>query len=124
MHRLENGHRHNYQAGLMPKIDLSKVPVQTADRWYPAPHQSALAGLELQPISRNSGLTQFAANLMRLAPGAKSSLRHWHAQQDEFVMVTEEGTLTLIEEDSAVEPNAGEYAAFPAGVENGHHLVN
>ena len=107
----------------MPKIDLSGVPVETGQGWYPAPYQDAVAGLELRPISRKSGLTQFAANLVRLAPGAKSSLRHWHVQQDEFVMVTE-GTLTLIEEDGAVELGTGECAAFPAGLENGHHLVN
>ncbi|MED7677997.1 cupin domain-containing protein [Rhodobacteraceae bacterium IMCC15231] len=107
----------------MPKIDLSCVPVETGQTWYPAPYQDAVAGLELQPVSRTSGLTQFAANLVRLAPGAKSSLRHWHVQQDEFVLVTE-GTLTLIEEDGAVELGAGECAAFPAGLENGHHLVN
>ena len=107
----------------MPKIDLSCVPVETGQAWYPAPYQDAVAGLELQPVSRTSGLTQFAANLVRLAPGAKSSLRHWHVQQDEFVLVIE-GTLTLIEEDGAVELGAGECAAFPAGLENGHHLVN
>ena len=82
----------------MPKIDLSCVPVEAGQACYPAPYQAAVAGLELQPVRRTSGLTQFAANLVRLAPGAKSSLRHWHVQQDEFVLVTE-GTLTLIEED-------------------------
>ena len=53
----------------MPKIDLSCVPVETGQAWYPAPYQDAVAGLELQPVSRKSGLTQFAANLVRLAPG-------------------------------------------------------
>ena len=49
----------------MPKIDLSCVPVETGQAWYPAPYQDAVAGLELQPVSRTSGLTQFAANLVR-----------------------------------------------------------
>ena len=31
-------------------------------------------------------LTQFGANLVILQPGALSSLRHWHLNEDEFVM--------------------------------------
>ena len=35
-----------------------------------------------------------------------------------------EGTLTLIEEDGAVELGAGACAAFPARLESGHHMLN
>ena len=107
----------------MHKIDFSCVPVETGKPCYPTQCQDAMANLKLRPVSRKSGLMQFAAVLASLAHKTKSSLHHWHVQQDEFVMVTE-GTLTLIEEDGAVELGAGECAAFPAGLKNGHHLVN
>jgi uncharacterized cupin superfamily protein len=44
-------------------------------------------------------------------------------EQDEFVMVPE-GICTLIDDDGAHELMPGDCAAFPAGEENGHHLVN
>lgn len=69
------------------------------------------------------GLTQFGANLVVLAPGALSSLRHWHVHEDEFVMVTQ-GTVTLIQDAGATEMQVGDCAAFPAGVEDGHHFMN
>jgi uncharacterized cupin superfamily protein len=69
------------------------------------------------------GLTQFGANLVRLEPGARSSLRHWHEEQDEFLVVTE-GALVLVDDqgDTALAP--GDCCAFPAGDANGHHIVN
>ena len=35
------------------------------------------------------GLTQFGVNAMTLPPGAWSSQRHWHLEEDEFVYVLE-----------------------------------
>lgn len=69
------------------------------------------------------GLTQFGANLVTLEPGALSSLRHWHLNEDEFVMVTQ-GTCTLVQDDGSTIMVAGDCAAFPAGVPNGHHFIN
>ncbi len=56
-------------------------------------------------------------------PGAKSSLRHWHQNEDEFVMVTQ-GTCTLIDDDGQTQMHPGDCAAFPAGRANGHHFIN
>ena len=39
-----------------------------------------------------------SANLMTLPPGAWSSQRHWHSDEDEFVYVLE-GELKLVEDD-------------------------
>ena len=69
------------------------------------------------------GLSQYGVNLVRLDPGAMSSLRHYHMAQDEFVMVTE-GTCTLIDDQGEHTMQAGDCATFPAGEANGHHLVN
>ena len=102
----------------MPKIDFSCVPVETGKPCYPTQCQDAMANLKLRPVSRKSGLMQFAAVLASLAHKTKSSLRHWHVQHDEFVMATE-GTLTVIEGDGAVKLDP----AFPADVKNGHPLV-
>lgn len=106
----------------MSKIDFSHVPVKTGSI-YPAPHDAEMAGRASLRLGDAGGLTQFGANLVILEPGAKSSLRHWHEQQDEFVMITK-GTCTLIDDDGETEMTVGDCAAFPAGRPNGHHFVN
>jgi uncharacterized cupin superfamily protein len=69
------------------------------------------------------GLTQFGVNLTTLAPGSWSAQRHWHEQEDEFVLVTE-GELTLVDDAGEHVLGAGMCAGFKAGVANGHCLVN
>ena len=69
------------------------------------------------------GLTQFGVNHVTLAPGAISALRHWHAREDEFVYVLT-GEITLIDEHGEHILRAGDYAGFPAGEANAHHLAN
>jgi len=106
----------------MSKIDLSKTPVKTGSI-YPAPHDAEMAGRSSLRVGDAGGLTQFGANIVILAPGAKSSLRHWHQEQDEFVMITQ-GSCTLIDDDGAHEMTVGDCATFKAGDPNGHHFVN
>ncbi|MGV6849598.1 MAG: cupin domain-containing protein [Marinibacterium sp.] len=106
----------------MPVLDLSTVPHQTGSI-YPGRLAEAVAGRTSQKLGDAGGLTQFGANLVHLAAGAKSSLRHYHMEQDEFVMVTA-GTCTLIDDDGAHDLQPGDCACFPAGQTNGHHLVN
>ena len=50
-------------------------------------------------LATAAGLTQFGVNLVRLKPGAASSARHWHEQEDEFVYMVE-GELVLVEDES------------------------
>ncbi|MBT0958589.1 cupin domain-containing protein [Alphaproteobacteria bacterium KMM 3653] len=106
----------------MPKIDLSSVPARTGST-YPAPLDKAVEGRSSQRLGDAAGITQFGANLVTLAPGALSSLRHWHENQDEFVVVTA-GTCTLVDDQGETELTPGDCAAFPAGDANGHHLIN
>ncbi|CUH80906.1 cupin domain-containing protein [Tropicibacter naphthalenivorans] len=106
----------------MPKIDLTRLPVLTGSS-YPAPHDAAMAGRSQQRLGDAAGLTQFGANLVRLAPGAMSSLRHWHEEQDEFLVVTE-GALTLVDDTGETPLSPGDCCAFPKGDRNGHHIVN
>lgn len=69
-----------------------------------------------------AGLTQFGAHLERLPPGARSSLRHWHAAEDEFVYVVA-GEVVLIE-DAECRLAAGEAAGWSAGTPIAHCLEN
>lgn len=106
----------------MGKIDLSAVPVRTGSG-YPPPYDKAMEGRSSMKLGDAGGLTQFGANLIILAPGAKSSLRHWHTHEDEFVMMVS-GTCMLVQDAGETEMQPGDCAAFPAGVEDGHCFVN
>lgn len=106
----------------MGVIDLSKAPVKTGSI-YPQPYAARMRGRSSIRLGEAGGLTQFGANLVILAPGALSSLRHWHAHEDEFVMIVA-GELVLVQDEGETVMRPGDCAAFPAGEPNGHHLVN
>jgi len=106
----------------MPKLDLSKAPIKTGSI-YPEPYASQMTGRTSLRLGDLGGLNQFGANIVILQPGAKSSLRHWHQNEDEFVMIIE-GELTLIQDDGETQMGPGDCAAFPAGDRNGHHFIN
>jgi len=106
----------------MAIVDPATCPVRTGSI-YPGPYAAMMVGRSSLRLGDAGGLTQFGANLVTLAPGALSSLRHWHRHEDEFVMVTA-GECTLIEDGGETVMRAGDCAAFPAGVANGHHFVN
>lgn len=106
----------------MGVIDKSRVPVKTGSI-YPEPYASQMAGRSSLRLGDAGGLTQFGVNEVILAPGAMSSLRHWHHREDEFVMVLQ-GECTLAQDEGETVMRPGDCAAFPAGVANGHHLIN
>ena len=106
----------------MGKIDLSKVPVKSGTI-YPAPYDAEVAGRSSLRLGDAGGLTQFGVNIVILAPGAKSSLRHWHLNEDEFVMITQ-GACTMMQDAGPTLMQVGDCAAFPAGVPDGHHFIN
>lgn len=106
----------------MGKLKLDDAPLKTGSI-YPEPFASQMAGRSSLRLGDLGGLTQFGANLVILEPGAKSSLRHWHENEDEFVMVTM-GTCTLVDDDGAHEMQVGDCAAFPAMSPNAHHFIN
>lgn len=106
----------------MPRLDLSRAPVRTGSN-YPEPYASMMAGRSSLRLGDLGGLTQFGVNLVTLAPGALSSLRHWHHHEDEFVMVTA-GECVLVQDAGETVMRPGDCAAFPAGDRDGHHFVN
>ena len=106
----------------MPKLDLAKVPVKSGSI-YPEPYAAMMQGRSSLRLGDAGGLTQFGANLVMLAPGALSSLRHWHQAEDEFVMVTD-GECVLVQDAGETVMRPGDCAAFPAGSTDGHHFIN
>ena len=106
----------------MPVLDLAKVPVKTGSI-YPEPYASMMKGRSSLRLGDAGGLTQFGVNLVTLEPGALSSLRHWHLNEDEFVMVTE-GECILVQDAGETVMRPGDCAAFPAGSTDGHHFIN
>ena len=106
----------------MPKIDPAAVPVRKGST-YPAPFDDCARERTKQALGNAGGLTEFGVNLTVLPPGEWSSQRHWHTLSDEFVFVLE-GEVVLITDDGETPVKAGQGAAFPKGVSNGHHFVN
>lgn len=106
----------------MPRLDLASVPVK-AGSIYPEPYAAMMAGRSSLRLGQAGGLTQFGVNLVTLEPGAVSSLRHWHLNEDEFVMVTE-GECILRTDAGDEVMRQGDCAAFPAGSTDGHCFIN
>jgi uncharacterized cupin superfamily protein len=106
----------------MPKIDTSTVPERHGSS-YPSPYREASQERVKQALGDAGGLTAFGVNLTRLPPGCWSSQRHWHTHEEEFVYVLS-GELVLITDEGEQPLRAGECAAFPRNVANGHHLIN
>ncbi len=90
---------------------------------YPEQYADVVKGRAKAALGDPFGLTQFGVNYTTLEPGAWSAQRHWHAHEDEFVMVLE-GTVTLVNEEGRYKLTAGMCAGFKAGVANGHCLIN
>jgi uncharacterized cupin superfamily protein len=106
----------------LPKIDLDAIP-ETNATGYPAPLREAMAGRVCRRLGPAGGLTDFGVSRARLEPGGISSQRHWHEGEDEFVVMLS-GAAVLEEEGTRTPMAAGDCAAFPKGVPNGHRLVN
>lgn len=106
----------------MPKIDIDAIPLDTSSG-YPELYRAAVAGRSRRRLGRAADLGQFGVNICRLAPGAASSQRHWHSAEDEFVYVLE-GEVVLCEDGGETVLRPGDAAAWKAGAENGHCLVN
>jgi uncharacterized cupin superfamily protein len=106
----------------MPKIDVKSVPERRGSA-YPAPFGEIARDRVRQRLGDAGGLAQFGVNLLHLPPGAGSSQRHWHSDEDEFVHVVS-GEVTLVTNRGAEVLRAGDCAAFPKGVDDGHQLLN
>ena len=103
----------------MPKIDIAAVPVRERTA-YPPPYADVVKGRLFQALGDAAGLTQFGVNLVRLKPGAASSQRHWHENEDEFLIVLE-GELVLVEDEGETILRAGDVVGSRAPAERAHY---
>jgi len=105
-----------------PAIDPATVPGREGSS-YPAPFAENAKGRVKRALGDALGLRNFGVNLVALPPGSWSSQRHWHSHEDEFIYVLS-GELTLVTEAGEQRLRPGQAAGFPAGVADGHHLIN
>jgi uncharacterized cupin superfamily protein len=106
----------------MPKINLDNIE-QVNRTGYPPPFNQAVAGRFYRRLAPATGLTDFGVSEVVLQPGAWSSQRHWHDGEDEFLIMLD-GEAVLVEDHGRTTLRAGDMAAWPKGVRNGHHLIN
>ena len=106
----------------MPKIDLTKVPTSRR-QGYPDAFRAVTAGYEGQRVGDAVGLTQFGVNRVVLPPQSRTALRHWHENEDEFVIIIS-GEVVLREDDGETVLQPGDCAGFKVGVANGHAFEN
>ena len=111
----------------MPKIDLDAIP-RTNQSGYPEPFDQAVQGRWYRRLAPASGLSELGASHVVLKPGAWSSQRHWHDDEDELlVMIAGEAVLVEDANDQnggRTVIRAGDVCAWPKGVADGHHLIN
>jgi uncharacterized cupin superfamily protein len=106
----------------VPKLDLDSIE-QINRTGYPEPYAAAMALRHYRRLAPAAGLADFGASHVVLKPGGISSQRHWHEGEDELVVMLS-GEAVLIDDEGETLMRAGDIAAFPKGVPNGHHLVN
>lgn len=106
----------------MPKLDLEAIEA-TNRTGYPPPHDRPVQGRWYRRLAPAAGLRDWGASHVTLEPGAWSSQRHWHEDEDELVIMLE-GEAVLVENAGRTPMRAGDIAAFPKGVADGHHLIN
>jgi uncharacterized cupin superfamily protein len=106
----------------MPKADLSQIE-QTNRTGYPGSYATPVAGRHYRRLAPALGVTDFGASLVELEPGAWSSQRHWHEGEDEMLVMLD-GEAVMVEEGGRTLLRAGDIAAWPKGVADGHHLIN
>ena len=106
----------------MPKLELDAIE-QINRTGYPEPYAAQMSRRFYRRLAPAAGLVDFGVSHVVLKPGGISSQRHWHEGEDEFVVMLA-GEAVLVEDDGETAMRAGDCAAFPKGVANGHHLVN
>lgn len=90
---------------------------------YPPVFRPHVAGREKRVLGDALGLSNFGVNLVTLAPGSASALRHWHKEEDEFIFVLD-GEVVLVTDSGEQVLKAGHCAGFPKGKADGHQVIN
>lgn len=106
----------------MPKLDLDAIP-QTNATGYPPEFAGPVKERWYRRLAPASGITDFGYSHVTLKPGAWSAQRHWHADEDEFVVMLA-GEAVLVDDSGEHVMRPGDIAAFPKNDGNGHVLQN
>ena len=106
----------------MPKLILDSIPQSNATG-YPAPFDAPVQGRSWRRLAPAGGLTAMGASHVVLKPGAWSSQRHWHDEEDELVIMLS-GEAVLVEDSGRTVLKASDVCAWAKGVTDGHHLIN
>jgi uncharacterized cupin superfamily protein len=107
-----------YKPALNP---LAVEPVSASS--YPEPYRARVMPREKRRLGDFLGLKKIGVNRTTLPPGKESSMRHWHTHEEEFIFVLE-GEVVLRTQGGEQVLTAGSCAGFPAGVDDGHQLIN
>ena len=84
---------------------------------------STLGPYRAELISDTAKLTQFGAFIEELPPGSRSSHAHWHAREDEMVLILS-GAVTLRENGVETVLTQGDAACWKAGGPVAHSMEN
>ncbi|MFM5907564.1 MAG: cupin domain-containing protein [Novosphingobium sp.] len=106
----------------MPKIDIDAI-AQSNRTGYPAPFDKAVEGRWWRRLAPAGGLSDLRTSHVVLKPGAWSSQRHWHDDEEEMVIMLS-GTAVLVEDNGRTPLHPGDICAWPKGETSGHHLIN
>ncbi len=107
----------------MPKVDLKSAAVRVGSR-YPTQFKQVNGDTTTRETQRvSTGLSGFGASRTLLPPGAASSVRHYHTQKDELIIVLS-GELVLLTDAGETPMRAGDIASFAKGVTDAHCFVN
>src|SRR5512141_1644709 len=105
-----------------PALDPATVP-EVRRSSYPEPYRSRMGDRAKRRLGDACRITKFGVNLVTLAPGGQSALRHWHTLEDEFVYILS-GEVVLISGGGEQILGPGMCAGYPAGRRDAHHFVN
>ena len=103
-------------------FNVVELPVRTGSG-YPEHYAKAVKGRSSVALGTPFGLTQFGANIITLEPGAWSSQRHWHLNEDELVYALE-GEMVIVDEAGRHSFTLGQCAGWKANTPNAHHIIN
>lgn len=106
----------------MPKLDLEDIP-QSNTTLYPEHYGDVVKDRWYRRLSPVAGLKDFGVSHVVLRPGAWSAQRHWHENEDEFLVMLS-GQAVLVDETGETLLDAGDCAAFPKNDGNAHCLIN
>lgn len=103
-------------------LDISELPVRSGSG-YPEVYAKQVKGRSNVALGNALGLTQFGVNITTLEPGAWSSQRHWHENEDELVYALE-GEMVIVDDHGRHPFKPGQIAGWKANTPNAHCIVN